>query len=114
MATATFKYYNAAHCYFNSLDAVHVPNMAMIGSQFYIPGRVEPSEAGTAKEFQIRDDPLPTPFRPLSDQRSHEEAKSELENHRINLFNQLGKNISTKLHSVLKQLDSVADDGLHD
>ncbi len=81
--------------------------MAMIGSQFSIPGRREPSEVSTtAKDPQ--DPPAPA-FKPPS-QKSYQEAKSELEKHRANMFNQLGKSISSKLHSVLKQLDSVPDD----
>ncbi len=40
-------------------------------------------------------------------QKSYQEAKSELEK-QANMFNQLGKSISSKLHSVLKQLPDEA------
>ena len=69
--------------------------MKMVNALFYIPD--------TEQQQQQEDSPLlikPQASRILQD------AQKDLEKHRTEYFNQLGKRIDDKLQSFLKQLDS--------
>lgn len=78
--------------------------MKMIRDQFYIPTTEQRARRASIKETK---DELSLMKAQAS--RLFSEAKSDLEMHRTNKFNQLGNRISNKLQSFLKQLDGSVD-----
>ena len=89
-----------------SSEVLPVPSMKMVKTQFLIPCSEESAEvstAGTENKEELH------PVKPQSSKLFHH-AQEELEKYRTHQFNQLGQQISSKLHSFLKQLDGSTDD----
>lgn len=92
--------------FFCSSEVLPVPTMRAVRTQFRIPGSEEPTEhSSTASENKEEQHPI----KPQASKLFHQ-AQEELDKHRTQQFNQLGKRMNTKLHSFLKQLDGSIDD----
>lgn len=92
---------------FCSSEVLPVPTMRVVKSQFRIPGSEAPTEyCSTAGSENKEEHP---PIKPQASKLFHQ-AQEELDKHRTQQFNQLGKRMNSKLHSFLKQLDGTVDD----
>lgn len=88
------------------MESLPIPTMKMIKAQFCIP--VYDERCGNSgKDSRSKEE---QPMIKKQTSRLFHEAKSELEKHRTNQFNQLGKRISIRIQNLLKQLDGSVDD----
>ena len=88
--------------------------MDMVSSLFTIPGdtrqhQPKKQQRGSPKQSSLgsREEPVVITVKPEAFE-LFEEAKSKVEHHRTNQFNQLGRRVSSKLQSFLKQLDDTS------